>query len=257
MDLKGNWIAYSTIVRKEVIRFTRIWQQTLLPSAITMTLYMVIFGEFIGSRIENMQGFPYIQFILPGLIMMAVITNSYSNVVSSFFGSKFQKSIEELLISPTPSYIIILGYVTGGVLRSLIVGAIVVALSMIFAKLQIFNLFIIIIFVFFTAILFSLIGLINGIFAKKFDDVSIIPTFILTPLTYLGGVFYSIQLLPAFWQAASKANPILYMINGFRYGFLGFSDVNVALSLAMLVLFCLAAFFMSYKLIEKGVGLKS
>lgn len=257
MDLKGNWIAYSTIVRKEVIRFTRIWQQTLLPSAITMTLYMVIFGTFIGSRIDDMRGFPYIQFILPGLIMMAVITNTYSNVVSSFFGSKFQKSIEELLISPTPSHIIILGYITGGILRGLIVGSIVVALSMIFAELQIFNLLIIIVFALLTAILFSLVGLINGIFAKKFDDVAIIPTFVLTPLTYLGGVFYSIALLPPFWQAVSKANPILYMINGFRYGFLGISDVNVAFSLGMLVMFCIAVYFTCHKLIEKGVGLKS
>lgn len=257
MDSKGKWIAFNTILRKEIIRFTRIWTQTLLPSAITMTLYMVIFGTFIGSRIEDMEGFSYIQFILPGLIMMAVITNSYSNVVSSFFGSKFQHSIEELLVSPTPNYIIILGYVAGGVLRGLIVGALVVVLSLLFSSIPIHNIFMVIIFILLTAIMFSIGGLVNAIFAKKFDDVGIMTTFVLTPLTYLGGVFYSIKLLPEFWQYVSKINPILYMINGFRYGFLGISDVNVWVSLGLLVVFSIALFMYAHYLLEKGKGLKN
>ena len=203
MKMAEQWIALSTIVRKEIVRFTRIWVQTLLPPVITMGLYFVIFGQLIGSRIGQMDGFSYVEFVVPGLIMMSVITNSYSNVVSSFFGVKFQRSVEELLVSPTPNYIILLGYVLGGVSRGLLVGFIVTLVSFLFTDLTIDSLPITIAIVFMTAIVFSLAGFLNAVFARTFDDISIVPTFILTPLTYLGGVFYSISLLPPVWQSVS------------------------------------------------------
>ena len=250
-------MSFKTIVTKEITRFTRIWVQTLLPSVITMTLYFLIFGNFIGSRISGIQGFSYINFIAPGLIMMAVITNSYSNVVSSFFGSKFQRNIEEILVSPTPAYVIILGYVCGGALRGLLVGILVTLVSLFFTKLPIHNLVIVLAYILLTAFVFALAGMLNAIFAKKFDDVTIVPTFILTPLTYLGGVFYSITALPTLWQLLSKANPILYMVNGFRYGFLGYSDINVWFGLFMLITFAVILFFINLQLIKKGVGLRN
>lgn len=251
------WIAFSSIVRKELNRFLRIWMQTLLPPAITMTLYFVIFGQLIGQRIGEMGGFSYMEFIVPGLIMMSVITNSYSNVVSSFFGAKFQHFIEELLVAPVPNHIIILGYVCGGVCRGLMVGLIVTLVSQLFVPIQIAHLGIIITTVVLTSVLFSLGGLLNAIFAKSFDDISIVPTFILTPLTYLGGVFYSISLLPEFWQAVSKFNPIIYMINTFRYGFLGVSDVSVGFSFAVLIGFITVLYAVVYHLINIGYGLRS
>ncbi len=257
MSAATNWVSFQTIVIKEMDRFLRIWIQTLLPSVITMSLYFIIFGTFIGSKIPAMQGVPYVQFIAPGLIMMAVITNSYSNVVSSFFGAKFHRNIEEILVSPTKTHVIITGYIAGGVLRALLVGVLVTGVSLFFTKLHIFNALIVLLFVLLTAILFSLAGLINGIFAKNFDDVSIIPTFVLTPLTYLGGVFYSISVLPPVWKVISLANPILYMVNGFRYGFLGFSDINVGLGLGMLALFVIMLYAVDYVLIRRGVGLRS
>ena len=250
-------VSFLTIVRKEITRFLRIWIQTLLPSAITMALYFIIFGNFIGSRIQGIHGFRYIDFIAPGLIMMAVITNSYANVVSSFFGTKFQKNIEEILVSPTKSWVIICGYACGGVLRGLMVGILVSIVSLFFTKLAVFNAAIIFFYLILTAIVFSLAGLTNAIFAKKFDDISIVPTFVLTPLTYLGGVFYSINSLPRVWQVLSMANPILYMVNGFRYGFLGISDINVWLGLGMLVVFAAALFTLDLYLIKKGVGLRN
>ena len=250
-------VAFGTIVRKEVNRFIRIWTQTLLPSVITMTLYFVIFGQFIGSKIDSMNGFDYVAFIAPGLIMMAVITNAYSNVVSSFFGSKFQRNVEELLVSPTPSAIIILGYITGGILRGLLVGFLVTMVSLFFTKLHVYSIFMICVYVILTSIVFSLAGFMNGIFAKKFDDVAIVPTFVLTPLTYLGGVFYPISVLPTFWQWVSYANPIVYMVSGFRYGFLGVSDINVWYGIAMLIVFAIALFGINLYLMEKGHGMKS
>ena len=250
-------VSFLTIVRKEITRFLRIWIQTLLPSAITMALYFIIFGNFIGSRIQGIHGLRYIDFIAPGLIMMAVITNSYANVVSSFFGTKFQRNIEEILVSPTPSWVITCGYACGGVLRGLIVGIIVSLVALFFTKLAVFNIFIVLVYVFLTSIVFSLAGMLNAIFAKKFDDISIVPTFVLTPLTYLGGVFYSIAALPKFWQTLSMANPILYMVNGFRYGFLGVSDINVWLGLGMLIFFAGALFTLNLYLIKKGVGLRT
>ncbi len=251
------WIAFKTIVVKEIRRFMRIWAQTLLPPAITMTLYFVIFGNLIGPRIGEMSGFDYMDFIVPGLIMMSVITNSYANVVSSFFSLKFQHSIEELLVAPVPNYVILLGYVAGGVARGLGVGFIVTLLSLFFTDLYIHNIGVMVSIVVLTAVLFSLGGFINAVFATKFDDISIVPTFVLTPLTYLGGVFYSIQLLPEFWQAVSLANPILYMVNAFRYGLLGVSDIPIAVAYSMIIGFIVILFSFSLYLLNKGVGIRS
>lgn len=250
------FIAFQTIVVKEVRRFMRIWVQTLLPPAITMALYFVVFGNLVGPRIGEMDGHHYMDFIVPGLIMMSVITNSYSNVVSSFFGMKFQKSIEELVVSPVPNWVILIGYVTGGVTRGLAVGAIVTALSLGFTNLQVHNAAVMLGVVLLTAILFSLGGFINAMFATKFDDISIVPTFILTPLTYLGGVFYSISLLPEFWQTVSKANPILYMVNTFRYGILGVTDINVGFAFTMIIGFTICLFAYSLHLLNKGKGIR-
>lgn len=256
MSHQELWVAFITIVRKEIRRFTRIWAQTLLPPAITMTLYFIIFGNLIGSRIGEMGGFNYMEFIVPGLIMMSVITNSYGNVVSSFFSTKFQRNIEELLVSPTPNWVILSGYVLGGVSRGLAVGLIVTLLSLFFTKLQIHSFWVTIATVMMTSVLFSLGGFINAIFANSFDDISIIPTFILTPLTYLGGVFYSIQLLPEFWQAVSQLNPILYMVNTFRYGILGVSDINIGFAFTVIILFNLALFTIALKLLNMGKGIR-
>lgn len=250
------WVAFITILRKEIRRFTRIWAQTLLPPAITMTLYFIIFGNLIGSRIGEMGGFNYMEFIVPGLIMMSVITNSYGNVVSSFFSTKFQRNIEELLVSPTPNWVILSGYVLGGVARGLAVGLIVTLLSLFFTKLQIHSFWVTIATVMMTSVLFSLGGFINAIFANSFDDISIIPTFILTPLTYLGGVFYSIQLLPEFWQGVSQLNPILYMVNTFRYGILGVSDIDVSFAFGVIILFNLVLFAIALKLLTIGKGIR-
>ena len=257
MNAYETWIAFYTILVKEIRRFTRIWVQTLLPPAITMGLYFVIFGKLIGSRIGEMGGFSYMQFVVPGLIMMSVLTNAYSNVVSSFYSNKFQRSIEEQLIAPIPNWVILAGYVAGGVARGLCVGLIVTLLSLFFTKLQVQHPLLMIAIVLLTAILFSLAGLINAVYAKSFDDISIIPTFVLTPLTYLGGVFYSIQLLPPFWQALSQANPILYIVNAFRFGVLGISDVNIAFAFGMIILFIAAATAYAMHLLRTSKGLRN
>ncbi|MEX6157187.1 ABC transporter permease [Providencia manganoxydans] len=251
------WVALKTIWIKEITRFARIWVQTLLPPVITMSLYFVIFGNLIGSRIGEMGGVDYMQFIVPGLIMMAVITNSYSNVCSSFFGSKFQKNIEELLVAPVPTHVIIAGFVGGGVARGILVGLLVTVVSLFFIPLQVHSWMMIVITLLLTAIVFSLAGLLNAIFAKTFDDISIVPTFVLTPLTYLGGVFYSLSLLPPFWQAVSKLNPIVYMFSGFRYGFLGIADVSIAVTLGVLLIFLVVFYALTWYLIEQGRGLRS
>ena len=251
------WIAFQTILTKEIRRFMRIWVQTLLPPVITMILYFVIFGKLIGSRIGSMGGFDYIQFVVPGLIMMSVITNSYGNVVSSFYGNKFQHSIEELLVSPVPNWIILTGYVTGGVARGLCIGVLVTLLSLFFTHLHVEHALTTLLVVLLTSILFSLAGLINAIYAKSFDDITIVPTFVLTPLTYLGGVFYSIHLLPPLWQYLSQANPILYMVNAFRYGILGVSDVHIGFSLSMIVVFILLAGGYAMHLLNTGKGLRN
>jgi ABC-2 type transport system permease protein len=239
------YIAYATIVRKEIQRFMRIWVQTLLPPSIIMVLYFIIFGNLIGTRIGQMGGFDYMQFIVPGLIMMSVITNSYGNVVSSFYSTKYQGNLEEMLVSPMPNWVILAGYITGGVARGLAVGTIVTSLS----------LFIILV-VLMTSILFSLGGFINAVFANSFDDISIVPTFILTPLTYLGGVFYSIDLLPDFWAGASLLNPILYMVNAFRYGILGVSDIAVGYALLVISVFIVALFSYCMYLLNTGKGIR-
>lgn len=254
---KLYWTAFCSLLTKEINRFTRIWVQTLVPPAITMTLYFIIFGSLIGSRIGEMNGFSYMEYIVPGLIMMSVITNSYSNVASSFFSSKFQRNIEELLVAPVPNYIIILGFVMGGVVRGLLVGTIVTFVSLFFVDLQVDHWGIIIATVFMTSVVFSLGGLINAVYARTFDDISIIPTFVLTPLTYLGGVFYSISLLPELWQGVSKLNPIVYMVNAFRYGFLGVSDVGIVTSFSVLTVFVIALYAVAHYLVTKGIGLRS
>lgn len=256
MNRHELFMAFLTILVKEVRRFVRIWPQTLVPPAITVALYYVIFGSLIGSRIGPMGGFDYMQFVVPGLIMMAVITNSYANVVSSFFGAKFQHSIEELLVSPTPNWVILLGFTIGGVARGLCVGLIVTVLSLAFTHLHVEHPLLTVLVVFLTAVLFSMAGLINAVFANSFDDISIVPTFILTPLTYLGGVFYSIDLLPPFWRAVSQANPILHMVNAFRYGVLGVSDVHVGTALGMICLFIAAAWFYCLHLLNSGKRLR-
>lgn len=250
-------IALNSLLIKECTRFLRIWVQTLVPPAITMTLYFVIFGSLIGERIGEMGGFDYMAFIVPGLIMMSVITNSYSNVASSFFSAKFQRNIEELLVAPVPNYIIVLGFIGGGMLRGLLVGLIVTCVAMLFVDIQIHSYTILIVTVLLTAMVFALAGLINAIFANTFDDISIIPTFVLTPLTYLGGVFYSLSLLPDVWQTVSKINPIVYMVNAFRYGFLGVSDVNLTFAFAMIGGFVVIFFTVAMVLINKGIGIRS
>ncbi len=256
MSPREQLIAFMTILRKEVKRFTRIWTQTLLPSAITMSLYFVIFGSLIGSRIGEMGGFTYMQFVVPGLIMMAIVTNSYSNVVSSFFGAKFNHSVEELLVSPTPNYVILMGYVLGGVIRGLLVAVIVTLVSLFFTQLHIHSFFIVIVIVLMTSVLFALAGFINAVFANNFDDISIIPTFVLTPLIYLGGVFYSMELLPEFWANVSKLNPLVYVVNAFRYGVLGVSDVSLTVSFGMIGGFTLIAFVYSMHLLNSGKRLR-
>ena len=256
MNLALNLVAVKTIVRKEMSRVLRIWVQTIVPPAITMTLYFIIFGNLIGRRIGTMDGFDYMQYIAPGLIMMSVITNSYGNVVSSFFGAKFGRHIEEMLVSPMSNASIIIGHVAGGVLRGLLVGLLVTIVALFFTRLQVAHPLVTISVVLLSSVVFSLAGFINAVFAKKFDDISIVPTFVLTPLTYLGGVFYSISLLPDLWQNVSKANPILYMVNAFRYGILGTSDISIANAYVILIVFVVLLFTGCMMLMKRGVGIR-
>lgn len=257
MCTKTDLIAFNTILSKEIIRFMRIWMQTLLPPAITMTLYFIIFGNLIGGRIGEMDGYHYMQYIAPGLIMMSVITNSYANVSSSFFSAKFQRSIEEMLVAPISPSLMLLGFVGGGVARGLAVGVVVTVVALFFTKLQVTHIGIIISVVLLAAILFSLAGFLNGIYAKKFDDISFVPTFVLTPLTYLGGVFYSVNLLPPFWQDVSLFNPILHMVNAFRYGLLGISDVSVVGAFSIIIVMIVVLYGLNIVLLRRGVGLKA
>ncbi|GAB2497944.1 ABC transporter permease [Alkalibacterium psychrotolerans] len=249
--------ALKSLAVKETNRYLRIWVQTLVPPVITTSLYFIIFGNLIGGRIGEMGGFSYMEFIVPGLIMMSVITSSYSNVSSSFFSQKFQKNIEELLIAPVPTHIIMWGFVVGGLGRSILVGTLVSIISLFFVPLQVYSWSMVILTLLMTSVLFSLAGLLNGIFAQSFDDVSIVPTFVLQPLTYLGGVFYAISMLPPFWQAVSRVNPIVYMISGFRFGFLGVIDVPIIISVSILILFIIVLYSIDWYLIEKGRGLRS
>ncbi|MGL5758398.1 ABC transporter permease [Plesiomonas sp.] len=251
------WVALQSIWIKEITRFMRIWVQTLVPPVITMSLYFVIFGTLIGSRIGDMHGFSYMQFIVPGLIMMSVITNSYSNVAASFFSSKFQRNVEELLVAPVPPHVIILGYIGGGVARGLCVGILVTLISLFFVQIEVQHWWVVAVTVLMTSVVFALGGLINAVYARTFDDISIIPTFVLTPLTYLGGVFYSLTLLPPFWQGVSRLNPIVYMISGFREGFLGISDVGLPMTFGVLALFVVGLYGYAWYLISRGIGLRS
>ncbi len=256
MYLRENLIAYWTIVIKEVYRFIRIWVQTIVPPAINSLLYMIIFGTLIGSQIANMGEHKYIEYIVPGIIMMSVITNSYGNVVSSFYSAKFQRNIEELLISPVHNFTILAGFITGGVVRGFTVGLLVAVVSLLFTELAVHSFFLTFSIMLLTAILFSLGGFINAVYAKNFDDISIIPNFVLTPLTYLGGIFYSIQLLPEFWQTLSMLNPVFYMINGFRQGVLGVSDINIGLAYVVICVFIALFGFWAMKLLNNGAGIK-
>ncbi len=256
MNIALNLVAVRTIIHKEMSRVLRIWVQTIVPPAITMTLYFIIFGNLIGRRIGSMDGFDYMQYIAPGLIMMSVITNSYGNVVSSFFGAKFTGHVEEMLVSPMSNATIIIGHVAGGVLRGMLVGLLVTIIALFFTRLEVAHPFIMVSVVLMSSIVFSLAGFINAVFARKFDDISIVPTFVLTPLTYLGGVFYSISMLPEFWQNVSKANPILYMVNAFRYGILGTSDISITHAYTILTVFIILLFSVCVLLMRRGVGIR-
>jgi ABC-2 type transport system permease protein len=254
----ANLVALNTIVRREIVRIMRIWTQTLIPPAITMTLYFVIFGKLIGSRIGTIEGgFTYMQYIVPGLVMMSIITNSYGNISSSFFGAKFSRAVEEMLVSPMPNWVILLGYVTGAVARGLVVGALVLLIALLFTSLHITHPLVTFFSVLLGATIFSLAGFVNAVYAKKFDDIALVPTFVLTPLTYLGGVFYSVNMLAEPWQAISRANPILYMVNAFRYGVLGISDVNILTAFVVMLGFVAALSAVALYLLERGVGLRS
>ena len=257
MSPSEQWIAFLPIMRKEVRRYLRIWTQTLLPSAITMSLYFLIFGTLIGSRIGTMGGVSYMEFVVPGLIMMAIITNTYANVVGSFFGAKFNNSVEELLVSPTPTYVIVLGYAAGGVSRGILVPIIMTSVALFFTVLDIHNWLVVIGVVSLTSVSFSLLGLINAVFANTFDDVNIVPTFVLTPLTYLGGVFYSLDLLPDFWASISQINPLVYVVNAFRFGVLGVSDVDITVSFAMLIALTIVSFIYAMHLLGTGTRLRT
>ena len=253
-----NLVALHTIARREIVRIMRIWTQTLIPPAITMTLYFVIFGKLVGSRIGVIEGgFTSIQYIGPGLVMMSIITNSYGNISSSFFGAKFSRAVEEMLVSPMPNWVILLGYVSGAVARGLVVGALVLLIALLFTSLHVVHPLITFLSVLLGATIFSLAGFVNAVFAKKFDDIALVPTFILTPLTYLGGVFYSVNMLGEPWQAISRVNPILYMVNAFRFGVLGISDVNVPVAFVVMLAFVVGLSIVALQLLKRGVGLRS
>ena len=250
-------IAFRTIVTKEIFRFVRIWPQTLLPPAITTALYFLIFGKLIGGRIGEINGATYMDYIVPGIILMSVISHSYANVVSSFYSTKFQRNIEELLVAPVPNWVILSGYVSGGLIRGLLVGTVVALISLLFSDIEVKNPYVALSIMILTATLFSLAGFINAVLAESFDDISIIPNFILTPLSYLGGVFYSVKMLPDIWQSISLGNPILYMINAFRYGLIGVTDVDIQLAFIMTIAFILVLTLLSLYLLYKGIGIKN
>ena len=257
-NLAANLVALHTITRREIVRIIRIWTQTLIPPAITMTLYFVIFGKLIGSRIGTIEGgFSYMQYLVPGLVMMSIINNSYMNISSSFFGAKFQRSVEEMLVAPMANWVILLGYVTGAVARGLVVGVLVLMIALFFTSLHVAHPLIALGSVVLGATIFALAGFVNAIYAKKFDDIALVPTFVLAPLTYLGGVFYSIKMLSEPWQSISRINPILYMVNAFRFGVLGISDVPVGLAFVVMLVFVIGLSIMALQLLRRGVGLRT
>lgn len=251
-----NAIALKTLLFKEILRFMRIWSQTLFPPAITMSLYFIIFGKFIGSQINNINQYTYTQYIAPGLVMMSIMTNAYANTAGSFFITKFNKSIEEMLVAPMPNWIILLGFMLGGALRGMLVGALVIFIALLFTHIPMYHPSIVLTMAFLAAMVFSLGGLINAIYAKRFDDISFIPTFVLTPLTYLGGVFYSIKQLPPAWRSISMFNPILAMVDTFRFGLLGISDLNTYFGFFVVLFFLIILFFWALYLLNKGTGIK-
>jgi ABC-2 type transport system permease protein len=257
MSAATNFIALGTIVRREVMRIVRIWTQTLIPPAVTMTLYFVIFGTVIGSRIGSMHGFTYMQYIVPGLVMMSIITNSYGNITSSFFGAKFGRYVEEMLVSPMPNLVILSGYILGALVRGLSVGIVVLLIALLFTDLHILHPLITLSTAMLTSVVFALAGFVNAVFAKKFDDIALVPSFVLTPLTYLGGVFYSIDALGQPWHAMSLANPILYMVNAFRFGVLGVSDIPVGIAYAVMLGFVLVLGAFGIFLLKRGIGMRS
>lgn len=249
--------AYYTIIRKDVVRMFRIWPQTFLPSAVTSSLYFLIFGSFLGSKIGLVHGVPYIMFVVPGLVMLAVVTNAYANTSFVMFSAKFfGRSIDEILVSPTPAWVLVAGYVTGGMVRGVLVGLVVLLVALFFTQLVVHSVFIVVLFLILTSLVFSLAGLVNGVYAKSIDGINIVPTFVLTPLVYLGGVFYSAEALPGFWGVLTKLDPIFYIINGFRYGFLGVSDVPLVHSVGLLLALTLVLVVTGIYLIQKGLGLK-
>jgi ABC-2 type transport system permease protein len=257
-NASANLVALNTIVRREIVRIMRIWTQTLIPPVITVTLYYVIFGKLVGSRIGSIDGgFTYMQYIVPGLVMQNIITSSYANISSSFFGAKFQRSVEEMLVSPMPHWIMLLGYVLGAMARGLIVGVLVLLVALFFTHLHLVHPWVVLLSVLLGSAIFSLAGFVNAIYARKFDDVALVPTFVLTPLTYLGGVFYSVKMLSEPWQSISRANPILYMVNAFRYGVLGISDVHVGVAIVVMLGFVAALTAFALWLLKRGVGLRS
>ncbi len=258
MSTSTNLVALYTITRREIMRVVRIWTQTLIPPVITMTLYFVIFGKLIGSRIGTIEGgFTFIQYLAPGLVMMSIINNSYANISSSFFGAKFQRSVEEMLVSPMPNWVILTGYVSGAVARGLVVGLLVLLIALFFTSLHVVHPLISFLAVLLGATIFALAGFINAVYAKKFDDIALVPTFILAPLTYLGGVFYSVNMLSEPWQAISRINPILYMVNAFRFGVLGISDVGIGTAFAVMLAFVAGLSFVALHLLKRGIGLRS
>lgn len=257
MSAYEKWVSFYTIIRKDTTRMFRIWPQTFLPSVVTASLYFLIFGAFLGSQIGEVHGVPYVLFVVPGLVMLSVVTQSYSNTSFVMFTSKFfGRSIDEILVSPTPAWILVAGYVAGGVIRGVVTGLLVLAVSLFFTQLTVVNVLIVALFLVLTSIVFALAGLVNGVYAKSMDGISIVPAFVLTPLVYLGGVFYSVDALPAFWQGVTQVNPIFYLINGFRYGFLGFSDVPIIDAVGLLLLFTAILISVAIYLIRNGLGLK-
>jgi len=254
---REQWTAYWTLVVRETLRFARIWVQTVVPPMVTTALYFIIFGNLIGERVGPMAGHPYREFIVPGLVLMSVITNSYANVVSSFFSAKYQRHVEEMLVAPVPHYVILAGYVTGGVLRGVVVGVAVTGVAALFATVRVHHGAVLVAVALLTAVLFSTGGFINAIYARNFDDISIVPTFVLTPLTYLGGVFYSVSLLPPLWRELSLANPILYLVDGFRYAMLGVSDGPPWVGFIIAGTACVALWAFALGLLRRGVGIRS
>lgn len=255
MIIKNQLIGCRTILRKDMQRNLRVWRQSFIPPAISSILYFIIFGNLVGRNVGDLHGFTYSQFIAPGLIMMHLITNAYSNCSSSIFVAKLSHYIEEILVSPLTAFFILLGFMLGGIFRGMVVAGIVTVISFYFTHVHLYSLIIFLIVSFLTAMIFSLAGIINALFAKTFDDINVIPVFVLTPLIYLSGVFYSLHVLPHFWQTVSLFNPLIYIVNSARYGYLGYHGTSVFVAISILMLIAFGLFAFTYYLIKKGYGL--